>query len=220
MKRFLGSFFLAACLVVLPAFAQESHEAVSHEASQHEKAGGTEHEGAEHKDLEIWKWANFAILAGILGYLISKNVAPMLVARSAEIREGLAAGERAKAEADAKAAAVDARLAGLEKTLGGMQVEAREEREREAGRIRQETQNELGRLLRHAEMEIESAGKLARLEVQRHAAKLAIDLAEQKLRARMSPETEKTLLDRFVKDIAATDVISSDANSSNAEARQ
>ena len=101
-----------------------------------------------------------------------------------------------------------------------MQVEAREEREREAGRIRQETQNELGRLLRHAEMEIESAGKLARLEVQRHAAKLAIDLAEQKLRARMSPETEKTLLDRFVKDIAAIDVISSDANSSNAEARQ
>lgn len=204
MKRFLGSFVLAGCLLVFPAVAQESHEAASHEASQHEKAGGAEHEGSEHKDLEVWKWANFAILVGILGYLISKNVAPMLVARSAEIREGLAAGERAKAEAEAKSAAVDARLAGLEKTLAGMQVEAREEREREAGRIRHETQNELARLQRHEEMEIESTGKLARLELQRQAAKLAIDLAEQKLRARMSPETENTLLDRFVKDIATT----------------
>lgn len=204
MKRFLGSFVLAGCLLVFPAVAQESHEAASHEASQHEKAGGAEHEGSEHKDLEVWKWANFAILVGILGYLISKNVAPMLVARSAEVREGLAAGERAKAEAEAKSAAVDARLAGLEKTLAGMQVEAREEREREAGRIRHETQNELARLQRHEEMEIESTGKLARLELQRQAAKLAIDLAEQKLRARMSPETENTLLDRFVKDIATT----------------
>ena len=194
LKTWLGSFFLAACLVVVPAVAQES----GHEAT-HEKSG----EG-EHKDLEIWKWANFVILIGVLGYLISKNVGPMLIARSAEIREGLAAGERAKAEADAKSAAVDARLAGLEKTIAGMQAEAREEREREAGRIRQETQNELARLQRHSEMEIESAGKLARLEVQRHAAKLAIDLAEQKLRARMSPETEKTLLDRFVKDIASS----------------
>ena len=193
-KTLLGSSFLAVCLFVVPAVAQEGGK-----AAQHEKSG----EG-EHKDMEIWKWANFFILAGILGYLISKNVAPMLVARSAEIREGLAAGEKAKAEADAKAAAVDARLAGLEKTIAGMQAEARDEREREAGRIRQETKNELARLQRHAEMEIESAGKLARLDVQRQAARLAIDLAEQKLRARMSPETEKTLLDRFVKDIAST----------------
>ncbi len=201
-KTLLGSFFLAVCLVVVPAVAQEK----GHEAASHEKSGEGEHKSGEgeHKDLEVWKWANFFILAGILGYLISKNVAPMLVARSAEIREGLAAGERAKAEADAKAAAVDARLAGLEKTLAGMQAEARDEREREAGRIRQETKNELARLQRHAEMEIESAGKLARLDVQRQAARLAIDLAEQKLRARMSPETEKTLLDRFVKDIAST----------------
>lgn len=198
-KVWLGSFFLAACLVVVPAVAQEG----GHEAT-HEKSGEGEHKEGEHKDLEVWKWANFVILMGVLGYLISKNVGPMLVARSAEIREGLAAGERAKAEADAKSAAVDARLAGLEKTIAGMQAEAREEREREAGRIRKETQNELARLQRHAEMEIESAGKLARLEVQRHAAKLAIDLAEQKLRARMSPETEKTLLDRFVKDIHST----------------
>ena len=46
-------------------------------------------------------------------------------------------------------------------------------------------------------MEIESAGKQARLEVQRAAATLAIDLAEKKVRARMSPDIQAALLRRL-----------------------
>jgi F-type H+-transporting ATPase subunit b len=198
LKKYLASFFLATALAVVPAVAQESHEA----ARGHETA--VEHEGGEHEGMEVWKWANFAILAAILGYLISKNVAPMLVARSAEIRDGLAAGEKAKAEADARAAAVDARLAGLEKTIAGLKAEAREEREREADRIRKETQREMARLERHAQSEMESASKLASLEVKRHAARLALDLAEQKLKARMSPDAEATLLKQFLTDVSTT----------------
>ena len=159
------------------------------------------HEGG-HADMEIWKQLNFALLAALVFWLFKKNIAPALTARSEEIREGLAAGEKAKAEADAKAAAVDARLAGLEKTVAGLKEDARAEREREADRIRQETDKELTRLVRHAELEIESASKLARLEVQRHAAKLALDLAEQKLRVRVTPEAEATLLTRFIANVA------------------
>jgi len=191
LKKLLAGFVFATVLVAIPALAQEGG---------HEKSAESHEEG----NLEIWKWANFAILAAVLGWLIAKNAGPMLVARSAEIREGLAAGEKAKAEADARAAAVDARLAGLEKTVAEMNTEAAQEREREAARIRQETQNELARMKRHAEMEIDSAGKLARLEVKHHAAKLALDLAEQKVRARMSPASEKILLDRFVQELSAT----------------
>lgn len=196
LKQFLGSCCLAAVLTVSPVMAQEA----GHEGAKSHEGGG------EHGNMEVWKWANFAILAAILGYLISKNVGPMLIARSAEIREGLAAGEKAKAEADARAAAVNARLASLEKTIAGMQAEARLEREREAGRIRQDTQKEMVRLQRHAEMEIESSGKLARLELKSYAGKLALDLAEQKLRARMSPETETLLLNRFLDDVSSTPV--------------
>jgi len=192
LKQFLAGFVFSALLTAVPVLAQETAQ---------EKSAESHEEG----NLEVWKWANFAILAAVLGWLIAKNAGPMLAARSAEIREGLAAGERAKAEADARAAAVDARLAGLEKTISGLQAEAAQEREREAARIRQETQNELARMKRNAEMEIESATKLARLEVQRHAATLALDLAEQKVRARMSPASEKILLDRFVSELSSTD---------------
>jgi hypothetical protein len=43
-----------------------------------------------------------------------------------------------------------------------------------------------------------SAGKQARLELRRYAANLALDLAEQKVRARMTPGVQAGLLSGFL----------------------
>ena len=150
----------------------------------------------------IWTVLNFFILAGGLAWLASKYGAPMLTVRSKAISEGLAAGQKAKTEADKRAAEVQARLANLEKEISGLREEARLERDREADRIRRDTQAEIGRLHAQAEFEIESAGKRARIEVQRAAAKLAIELAETKVRARMSPEVQASLVQGFVTDLS------------------
>jgi F-type H+-transporting ATPase subunit b len=152
----------------------------------------------------VWDWLNFIILAVGLGYLLAKYLGPMLVARSQQIHEGLAAGEKAKAEADARAEAVQAKLAGIGQAIAQMQASSREERDREAERIRREAEAEFARIRQHAQQEIESAGKLARLEVQRFAAKVAIDLAEQKVRARMSAEKQIELLNQFIAEIAGS----------------
>ena len=151
----------------------------------------------------IWKWLNFLMLAGVLGYLIAKNLGPMLAARTKQIQEGLAAGEKAKAEADARAASVQAKLNDLGFQVSLMREGAKQEREREADRIRRDTEREMNRIQQHAAQEIDSAGKLARLEVQRYAAKLAIELAERKVRSRMSPEVEAALLGNFLDDLSA-----------------
>jgi len=151
-------------------------------------------------NLEVWKWLNFVILAGLLFWIAIKQGGPALEARTKEIGEGLAAGEKAKAEADARAAEVQAKLANLEKEIGEMHATAREELNREADRIRNESQREIGRIRLQLEQETESAAKMAKLEVQRFAAKLAIDLAEQKVRARMTPDVQAALLETFVRD--------------------
>jgi len=149
----------------------------------------------------LWQTLNFLILAGALGWLAVKQGGPLLAARSKEITDGLAAGEKAKAEADARAAQVQAKLANLDKEIVTMRAEAKEEREREADRINRETQAEIARIHYQAEHEIESAGKQARMEVQRAAAKLAIELAETKVRAQMSPEIQAALLNGFLADL-------------------
>jgi F-type H+-transporting ATPase subunit b len=146
----------------------------------------------------VWQAINFAILAALLGWLIVKQGGPLLAARSREIAEGLTAGELAKAEADARAAQVQAKLANLETEVAAMRAGAKEEREREAERIRRETQAEIARIHYQAGHEIESAGKQARMEVQRAAAKMAVELAETMVRARMSPEIQSVLVQGFL----------------------
>jgi F-type H+-transporting ATPase subunit b len=150
----------------------------------------------------IWTVLNFFILAGGLAWLTSKYGAPLLTARSKGISEGLTAGQKAKADADRRAAEVQAKLASLEKEIAGLREEAKIERDREADRIRRDTQAEIARLHAQAEFEIESAGKRARMEVQRAAAKLAIELAETKVRVRMSPEVQASLVQGFVTDLS------------------
>lgn len=152
----------------------------------------------------IWQTINFVILAALLGWLIVKQGGPLLAARSKEIADGLAAGEKAKAEADARAAQVQEKLSHLGTEIAAMRADAKEEREREAERIRRETQAEIARIHVQAEHEVESAGKQARLEVQRAAAKMAIELAETKVRARMSPEIQSALLQGFLNDLPNT----------------
>lgn len=149
----------------------------------------------------IWTVLNFLILVGGIAWLTSKFGTPLLRQRAQEIGHGLAAGEKAKAEADRRAAEVQARLANLEAEIAALRTAAKEERDREAERIRRDSQNELARIHAQAELEIESAGKQARLEVQRAAARLAIELAETKVRQRMSADLQSSLVKDFVADL-------------------
>jgi F-type H+-transporting ATPase subunit b len=157
--------------------------------------------GSAKPDMTLWEWLNFAILAILLGWIVVKQGGPALRDRTRQIEEGLAAGQKAKDEAEARASEVQARLAGLEREVAAMRTNAAAEREREAERIHAETQNEIARIQRQGQQELESLGKLARLEVQRTAARLAMQLAEQKVRARMSPELQSTLIQGFLEDL-------------------
>lgn len=160
---------------------------------------------SEKPSLLLWQVINFLILAGFIGWLVAKYGGPALRSRSTQIHEGLAAGEKAKTEAEARAAQVQAKLANLGNEIGSLRTEAQAERDREAERIRLETQAEIARIRTQTRQEIESAGKIARLKVQRYAASLAIDLAERKVRSRMSPDVQSALLADFARDLPSAD---------------
>jgi len=149
----------------------------------------------------VWAWANFAILAGALGYLIAKYGGPWFAARSTAIRRGIAEAEEIRAQAEAGAAEVDRKLAGLQTEIDALRVAAHREQSAEGERIRQQMAADLVRLKEHAAGEIVAAGKAARLELKRYSAQLAIDLAEQKIRRQMTPEVQKALIEGFARDL-------------------
>jgi F-type H+-transporting ATPase subunit b len=149
----------------------------------------------------IWAWANFAILAGVLGYLIAKYGGPWFTARSTAIRRGIAEAEEIRRNAEAKAAEVDRKLARLQTEIEALRTAAHGEQAAEAERIRQQNAADLARLREHAASEIVAAGKAARLELKRYAAQLAVDLAEQKIRRQMTPDVQAVLIEGFTRDL-------------------
>jgi len=152
---------------------------------------------------ELWKWPNFLLLAGLLGYLIKKHGAPLLQSRSEQIRRNLEAGQKAKVEAEAIAKGVEAKMANLDRVISELRAAAHADLEREAQRIRTEAEAAMARIEQHTAIEIVSIGKHAQIELRQYAAGLAMDLAERKIRERMTPDVQATLLDNFAGDISS-----------------
>jgi F-type H+-transporting ATPase subunit b len=188
---------VAALMLVAAAgllVAQEHESEAAKEAGENPTAG-------EHGKLEAWKWVNFVILAGGLGWLAKKNAGPFFASRSRQIRKQMVEADEVRAEAERRTAEVDLKLANLQADVEGLRREALAEEEAEGRRYREETATDLAKIQVHAQQEIAAAGKQARLELRRYSAELAMALAAQKIRARMTPSTQAGLMQGFVKSL-------------------
>lgn len=152
-------------------------------------------------DMTPWLWANFIILIGALAYLSTKYGGPFLQSRQENINRGLAEADVKKTEASRRAAEVDQKLASLDADIANLKTQMREEQTLEAKRLADRNAAELARIQQQAEQEMEAAGKAARLDLQAHAAKLALELAEQKLRTEMTDDVQHRLTRGFVESI-------------------
>jgi F-type H+-transporting ATPase subunit b len=148
-----------------------------------------------------WKWANFAILAAGIGYLIGKNVPPLFRKQSDEIQNALAEAARIKREAEAYAASVEARLANLQREIEDLRKTARAEMTAESERVRRETEHHLQRIREQAVQEVGLMTRGAKDGLRKYAAELAIGLAEQRIRSRMNPAVQEKLAGGFLSDL-------------------
>lgn len=156
-----------------------------------------EHPAGE-KDMTIWLWANFLILVAALGWLIRKQGGPFLAARAEAIRQGITDAERQKAEAANRIAAIEVKISTLGPEIEKLRTEMRAEQAREVERAQARNAAEIARIQEQARQEVDSAYKAARIQLEQHAGKLALDLAETKIRARMNPDAQRKLTRDFV----------------------
>jgi F-type H+-transporting ATPase subunit b len=162
-------------------------------------AAEAEHEGGGHNEPSIlWKWANFAMLAGGLGYLIGKHAGPYFESRNQEIQGALQDAEARRKDAEARIAAIEGKVANLDAEIKSMREGAKAEIASEAERMQALTAKLLAKIQAQAEMEIASAAKHAKQQLKVLSADLAIQLASAQIREQMTPATQEKLVREFV----------------------
>lgn len=191
--------------LTLFAFAQEhatpgdAHAAANGEA--HEKASEEADPIVWGLSLSVWKWVNFGILMAGVGYLFAKQGLPFFRERGEGILKDISDAKKTKADADARAAAIEARIANLGHEIEQMKASASAEMQSEAKRIEAETAQSLAKVQSSAEQEIASATKQAKAELSAHAASLAIDLAAGRIRSSLNDGQSSGLVSAFIRDL-------------------
>lgn len=198
MKRGLSILVLAAAA----ALAQEHSSDKQTPPHSPEAAGHASEEGHGGNPMELtWKWVNFAILAGGLGYLAVKMGGPFFRARTEAIQQGIREAAAIKADSEARAAEIERRVSNLSHEVERLRAESKEEIAAEGARMRSEAEKALLKVQANAEAEIASAAKQATQELKAYSAQLALELAAQQIQSRMSPETQDQLIGRFIDDL-------------------
>ncbi len=204
MKRALLILTLSMSILGVHAFAQEPKEGgkePTKEAATEKAAEKLEQaEKQEQKDL-IFKTVNFILLFGLIIYFLRKPASDFFTSRTAAIQQGMADAAAARDAAEKRLAEMEQRLTHLGDEIAGLRAAAAGEDEIQAKRMSEATDAEAAKIRAAAESEIDTMARAARLELKKYAAKLAVDLAESRLKTEMNPQSQAHLLDAYVKDL-------------------
>lgn len=183
-------FFFAAAMVFLLLFAVLG----AHAAEE----GGN---AATERATEIFKWINFAIVAGVIVWVFGKLLPPVFRKKAEIISSAITNATNAKAAADAQLREAETRLANLEKEVKELRAHAENEAAAEVERLRAATESDAEKIAVAAKAEIEATERAARLELKALAANLAVDGAESLLVKQLTPKVQESLISNFVKSL-------------------
>ena len=182
---------LVLLLLIAPAlFALAAESGGEQSESSGEHSGGT-------TEL-IFKWLNFFLVFGGGGYFAAGPFRRAMAAERQAIREQIADAQRQREESRRRLAEIEQRLKGLSDEIEALRREARAGAAAEQVRLRDAAKRESDRVLATARAEIDSAGRAARLELRAFAARLAVTLAEERLRQQLTPQLHAALFQAAV----------------------
>jgi F-type H+-transporting ATPase subunit b len=150
---------------------------------------------------EIFKWINFAIVAGLIAWVFLKLTPPFFRKNAENINSAITKATAAKAQADRQLHEAEQKLARLEQEVAQLRVTAQREAAAEAERLRAMTNSDIQKVGLAGKAEIEAAERAARLELKTIAANLAVDGAESLLVKDLTPQTQASLVAAFVKSL-------------------
>lgn len=152
---------------------------------------------------EIFKWINFAILAGLVYWVFAIVLPPKFRRRADEISSAVTKAAAAKAEADRQLQDAERRLAHLDEEVAALRAESAREAVAEAERIRALAQADARKVRDAARAEIAAAERAARNGLQQLTAKLAVDGAEALLTKQLTTQSQDALIASFLSHVSS-----------------
>jgi len=145
-----------------------------------------------------WKIINTAIFVILVGWFLWKNAPRFFNARSADIQRAIKDATGLKLDADYRYSEVDKKLATLGEEVAHMREQSRIEWEREQNRLREEADSEIAHIRKNVTNEIEAFRLEGAQRLRKHTARLALELAERRLRHRFAEGEPESLLQNFI----------------------
>jgi F-type H+-transporting ATPase subunit b len=145
----------------------------------------------------IARLLNFAILVGALVYFLRAPIAGYLASRDTQIRQDLVTAAEMRAAATAQLAEIDSKMSALPGELEMLRRQGAEDVKAEQARISAAAVQERERLLQQTRREIDMRLRIAKRELTEHAAQLAVQVAEQRIKRSITPEDQIRLVDRY-----------------------
>lgn len=189
---------------------QEEHGAQEVHGAQDEHGGEGEHAGEEHHGPTwreyLFKWINFALLVGLLWWLLVdspkfvtdifsfEGLRTHLKKRRESIVESRQLAEERREEAQRLLQESASRLDEIEASVAALLDEAREDAGRELERAEKEGRRQAERVQEMTSRELRAEGLAARRELRAFVADLAVAKAEEILRDRLSPQVQEELV--------------------------
>jgi F0F1-type ATP synthase membrane subunit b/b' len=186
MRRILVLALLSGALLV-SANAQERRSAHQYQSALQ----------SNEDPLVIWKWIDFALLIGGIGYWAYRKGPAFFNARTEEIQRAIKDATGLKVQAEFRSSEVDRKMATLGAEIQRLREAAKAEMQKESLRIDEETRLAMERIYDHTAREIDSLRRLAQLTLRQHAVQLAVDLSAGRLRDHVDAADRDRLIQLF-----------------------
>ncbi len=164
-------------------------------AEQHAASHGPAH-------VDLWKLANFVLFAGVAVYLLRKPAGAFFRSRTEEIQRAIREAAAFQEQAEARCAEIEQRLAGVSEEIENLRRQAAREAAAEQERFEQQMREDVRKIRAEAEQEIEAMVNSARQRLRAEAAELAVALAAEQIRQRLTPEDEDHWIRVMVEDLS------------------
>jgi F-type H+-transporting ATPase subunit b len=154
--------------------------------------------------LEAWKFINLAIFIGVGIFILRRPLREALAARREKIRVQLIEAEKERDQAQASLSEAESLVARIDSDVAVLREQAKKEAQLERQRLEAATEKEIEKMRYQGEREIQTAGKVAKKELQRFLARRSVELARETVRSQIRPEDETRLIQEAIGQLRRT----------------